>query len=173
MFDKTFDDFANFGYTALNCPQCGCSFEEKISSQCDLHEILVENECVCKENMVKSRRICVCDDGYILENDKCIDIDECLLDICSKAWCENFIFRSLIIRNYSIIFDHLKNAHCENADGSYSCTCLAGFEGDGRTCFDIDECQVKNDCDENSDCINRIVIENFVMTSKIRFRKLL
>ena len=85
MFDKTFDDFTNFGYTALNCPQCGCSFEEKISAQCDLHEILVENECVCKENMVKSRRICVCDDGYILENDECIDIDECLLDICSKA----------------------------------------------------------------------------------------
>ena len=99
MFDKTFDDFTNFGYTALNCPQCGCSFEEKISAQCDLHEILVENECVCKENMVKSRRICVCDDGYILENDDCIDIDECLLDICSKAWYKIQLFYSLTTLN--------------------------------------------------------------------------
>ena len=74
-----------------------------------------------------------------------------------------FILWSLSIWNDSIIFDRLKNAHCGNTDGSYTCTCLAGYEGDGRTCFDIDECQVKNDCAENSDCINRIVIENFVI----------
>ncbi len=33
------------------------------------------------------------------------------------------------------------NAKCENAAGSYACTCLPGFEGDGVSCTDIDECK--------------------------------
>ncbi len=26
------------------------------------------------------------------------------------------------------------NANCQNSDGSYSCSCKAGFTGDGKTC---------------------------------------
>ena len=43
-------------------------------------------------------------------------------------------------------------------DGSSgNCVCDAGFEGDGESCDDIDECadDDANDCDENADCVNR------------------
>ncbi|XP_072048605.1 cell adhesion molecule Dscam1-like [Amphiura filiformis] len=40
------------------------------------------------------------------------------------------------------------NANCTNTDGSYYCTCLDGFRGNGETCEDIDECT------ENTPCLN-------------------
>ena len=50
--------------------------------------------------------VCICMNCISLQ-----DIDECLLnDICSK------------------------DAKCANTPGSYSCTCLSGFEGDGKEC---------------------------------------
>ena len=32
------------------------------------------------------------------------------------------------------------HATCQNNSGSYTCRCKLGFEGDGKTCEDIDEC---------------------------------
>ena len=50
--------------------------------------------------------VCICINCISLQ-----DIDECLLnDTCSK------------------------DAKCANAAGSYYCTCLSGFEGDGKEC---------------------------------------
>ena len=46
---------------------------------------------------------------------------------------------------------------CVNLIGSYSCTCIDGYEGDPFTgCTDTDECLLDstNDCMTNSDCIN-------------------
>jgi len=59
---------------------------------------------------------CSCPDGYQLQGDACVDIDECATNPCDT------------------------NAMCSNSDGSHSCECNAGFEGDGVTCTDIDEC---------------------------------
>ena len=55
---------------------------------------------------------CVCDDGFELEADVCIDLDECAegLDDCSA------------------------DAACENTDGSFACACVDGFLGDGVIC---------------------------------------
>ena len=33
-----------------------------------------------------------------------------------------------------------ENAECTNSDGSFSCVCQDGYEGDGQTCNDKDEC---------------------------------
>jgi len=32
------------------------------------------------------------------------------------------------------------NAECINTEGSYECNCNNGYEGDGKNCFDVNEC---------------------------------
>ena len=47
------------------------------------------------------------------------------------------------------------NAICSNTNGSYTCSCNEGYEGDGFTCSDIDECDLGTDnCDANASCQN-------------------
>ena len=45
------------------------------------------------------------------------------------------------------------NAQCINTQGSYSCNCQDGYEGDGETCYDDNEC-IRNPCDSNAVCRN-------------------
>lgn len=48
------------------------------------------------------------------------------------------------------------NAQCQESNNNTSCTCNAGFTGDGRTCTDVDECADNSDnCDSSPDaCVN-------------------
>ncbi|CAH3168554.1 unnamed protein product [Porites lobata] len=47
------------------------------------------------------------------------------------------------------------HANCSNTRGSYTCTCRAGYTGDGKTCQDIDECGASSPvCDINANCSN-------------------
>ena len=46
---------------------------------------------------------------------------------------------------------------CVNVEGSYSCECREGYQGDGRTCTEMDECELgEDDCSDNAQCINTI-----------------
>lgn len=64
----------------------------------------------------------------------CYDINECIeeTDECSK------------------------DAICLNNQGSYDCQCNAGYEGNGKTCDDVDECESTDSCSVNADCINSL-----------------
>ncbi|XP_078487779.1 uncharacterized protein LOC100182773 [Ciona intestinalis] len=75
---------------------------------------------------------CGCQSGFQLENEKCIDIDECLVG------------------------DSNCSLRCINTAGSYICSCYSGFEldTDGRTCMDIDECKNAHPCSHT--CHNTI-----------------
>uniref|UniRef100_A0A8C5ASP6 Signal peptide, CUB domain, EGF-like 2 n=1 Tax=Gadus morhua TaxID=8049 RepID=A0A8C5ASP6_GADMO len=42
------------------------------------------------------------------------------------------------------------DAICQNTQGSYKCTCKAGFKGDGKHCEDVDEC----DFEYNGGCVH-------------------
>ena len=68
-------------------------------------------------------------EGLIAITTYCVDTDECAeQNLCSK------------------------NSECKNTEGSYSCDCLDGFEGD--YCIDIDECNSTTSCDVNALCLN-------------------
>jgi hypothetical protein len=75
-----------------------------------------------------------CERGYHWVDDECADIDECLEDIHE---C------------------HPDLGICHNVEGTYYCTCLDGYEGDGRFCIDIDECTAgTDDCHDYATCTN-------------------
>merc|ERR1712136_228260 len=43
---------------------------------------------------------------------------------------------------------------CTNTIGSYACSCLPGYTGDDAGCIDINECDYKDACGENEECMN-------------------
>jgi len=46
---------------------------------------------------------------------------------------------------------------CTNIAGGYTCHCDTGFEGDGKTCTNIDECATLTDnCDVNATCTDTV-----------------
>ncbi len=48
------------------------------------------------------------------------------------------------------------NAACVNDAGAFVCVCNAGFDGDGTTCTDVNECTLgTDDCDVRATCTNR------------------
>ncbi|CAH3197505.1 unnamed protein product, partial [Porites evermanni] len=49
------------------------------------------------------------------------------------------------------------NSVCQNTVGSYTCSCNAGYTGDGKPCNDIDECSTNShSCDANAVCNNTV-----------------
>ena len=74
-----------------------------------------------------------------MENEICVDIDECAGDIggddppCAE------------------------NADCINNEGSFTCKCADGFSGDGVTCVNSNECVSGNhNCHVEANCIDRV-----------------
>ncbi|KAL4709358.1 hypothetical protein ACJJTC_007090, partial [Scirpophaga incertulas] len=54
-----------------------------------------------------------------------------------------------------------ENATCMNLNTKYTCTCNQGFQGDGLTCKDVDECQEEgglrgHHCHSNTRCLNTV-----------------
>lgn len=127
--------------------------------------------CPANERCISSMsNFCRCIDGFARdESGSCVDIDECLVDVCDQ------------------------NAACRNTEGSFQCSCNDGYFGSGRFCVkgkcsddacpatnqrcisatttececkvgwvandkdaceDIDECLSSNSCDVNSECVN-------------------
>ena len=67
-----------------------------------------------------------CAAGYVPVGASCVDIDECQ------------------VGGYGATLGASRNAYCTNSIGSYSLTCLSGYEGNATlgVCADIDECSV-------------------------------
>ncbi|XP_068737583.1 uromodulin-like isoform X1 [Montipora capricornis] len=87
----------------------------------------------------------VCQSGYTDKGYRCV---------CPPGWkfayCQQDIDECLV-ENHTCSSD----AECINANGSYNCSCKAGYVGDGRNCSDIDECLVENHtCSSDAECIN-------------------
>lgn len=50
-----------------------------------------------------------------------------------------------------------KHASCIDTFGGYTCACDEGYEGDGYSCVEVDECALQLDaCDDNATCTNTV-----------------
>ncbi|XP_037732235.1 fibulin-1 isoform X1 [Drosophila subpulchrella] len=81
-----------------------------------------------------------CENGFILKNGSCTDVDE----------CSHSTLNSCDIINHQV---------CNNTVGSYSCPCQAGFNLDAtlNKCVDINECSINNhNCLPTQRCDNTI-----------------
>ena len=103
-----------------------------------MDSIICGDEEICEN--IQGGYICLCADGFIeLDEDHCIDIDE----------CENGLNCN-------------DKETCLNTRGSYKCLCIDGYQreltdenGIYNDCIDIDECSDNSyDCEENENCFN-------------------
>lgn len=107
-------------------------------NECDLDSNICGDEEICEN--IQGGYICLCADGFIeLDEDHCIDIDECE----NGLMCDD-------------------NEICLNTRGSFKCLCIEGYQreitdenGIHDDCIDVDECSDNiYDCKENENCFN-------------------
>ncbi|MDI1436799.1 FG-GAP-like repeat-containing protein [Polyangium sorediatum] len=74
-----------------------------------------------------------CCDGLTCQSGTCVDVDECAAgtDNCDE------------------------NASCTNTAGAFTCACNAGYEGDGVSCTNIDDCAA-SPCQNGGTCTDGI-----------------
>ncbi|KAG5877748.1 hypothetical protein JTB14_000542 [Gonioctena quinquepunctata] len=109
---------------------------------------------ICENTM--GSYLCKCPNGYKLsqaDTHVCQDIDECLDNPCSHT-CKNFegyfsceCPRDLTLQNTTCF--NLTCSHGETKiNGRLQCTCPSGYVlgFDNRTCEDVNECLLFNDC---------------------------
>ncbi|XP_060067155.1 uncharacterized protein LOC132547415 [Ylistrum balloti] len=131
------------------------------ASTCPSHSDCVNNE---------GSFSCQCKQGFVVTNEGCDDINECLDGPCGDhALCYNTpgTYECVCNPGYVMTDGECKdrdecldfpcpgNAHCNNTDGSYRCKCYDGFASIGDTCEDINECEENpSTCPANSECVN-------------------
>ncbi|XP_022099415.1 fibrillin-1-like [Acanthaster planci] len=127
---------------------------------------------------------CICDAGYTPNSDQrsCADVDECSMNLhncegisevcvnqeplfrcdCKPGFSKDQVGSCLDINECldDALNDCHEDANCINNNGSYTCQCKNGFTGNGRQCFDINECALPVSdplfagCDPNAACID-------------------
>nr|ADJ38350.1 nidogen-1 [Tetraodon nigroviridis] len=128
--------------TQFTC-QCAAGFNGDGHIRYDVDECREEPQicgfhAVCNNHPGTFR--CECEDGYQFGSDgrTCTALSR-PVDACEEG---------------THTCDIQERARCTYTGGlSYSCSCLPGFSGDGRTCQDIDECQA-GPCHRDAECYN-------------------
>jgi len=140
------------GYTDFKCDadinECG-----QMTDNCD------REHGICKNTFGSWE--CECMDGYFGTGEvgDCEEVNDCALNPCEHGSCSD------IGKSYACTCDagwddkhcdHDKNecimtqssadhncdvaGRCVNTPGSFYCRCVSGFQGDGYTCTDLDDC---------------------------------
>ncbi|XP_008274757.1 fibrillin-1 [Stegastes partitus] len=115
---------------------------------------------------------CSCQEGFEGDGFSCLDVNECSL---SNSTCPTFstcinspgahvcscLNGTVAFNDTCVLPSPLCDPECHShglchlSPVGYQCACDLGYDGDGLTCSDIDECQRENVCPENeTECVN-------------------
>ncbi|XP_035688794.1 fibrillin-1-like [Branchiostoma floridae] len=140
----SFDCFCNPGYQRTSGDLHECEDVDECLAIKNRHPCSPDAHC---DNSIGSFR-CDCNPGYTGNGYECVDIDECATgqhNCHVNADCVNQVPASS---------DHEEGSEHDAVVG-FTCTCKPGYQGDGVTCEDADEClETPYPCDANADCTN-------------------
>ena len=115
---------------------------------------------------------CVCENGYAGNGSHCVDINECNLAITNvipslhaytktalTAVCVYLAGQETVVfctdvDDCDIMSPCHLNSNCKNQIGSFVCTCLHDWKGNGFICDDINECEMNNSLYSKATCTN-------------------
>ncbi|TKR68510.1 hypothetical protein L596_024483 [Steinernema carpocapsae] len=113
------------GYVCVPLEKRQCTQEEWAQSDCGRNH-------VCMVDLHGKRDCDNCKVGFTTKHGVCSDINECESSEISRCH---------------------KDAICKNVMGGHVCQCQPGYQGDGYSCIDVDEC-TRNPCHPQATCIN-------------------
>ena len=71
----------------------------------------------------------------------CRDLDECSLGKHSRFSNKRILEQLQLLFKILGLHDCSANGECVNLSPGFQCSCLPGFEGDGKSCVDMEECE--------------------------------
>ncbi|XP_022790332.1 fibrillin-1-like isoform X2 [Stylophora pistillata] len=140
----------------------------------DLDEcVVLLSEEICPDNKTECRNSlgsfeCLCKQGYMEVNRKCISDDSCMGVQChSDAKCDpirggclckpGFQGDGIFCEDQNECNDTRSpcdlNANCINTNGLFECECKSGFVGDGLRCERVEGSCNGVDCDAHAQCV--------------------
>ena len=126
------------GYTCTDINECMLSRHSCCQNE-DCVNTKGNYSCTCKSGWRKKENSTssASERCHLLTSPLCVDVDECADEIhnCST-------------------YEGQANAVCTNTNGSFQCSCVQGWQGDGFYCDDVDECVNGSVCDTNQVCRN-------------------
>uniref|UniRef100_H0ZLX1 Stabilin 2 n=1 Tax=Taeniopygia guttata TaxID=59729 RepID=H0ZLX1_TAEGU len=156
------------GFFGPNCRPCPGGFSKPCSGNGQCMDGLDGNgTCVCSEAFQGlSCQLCSdpgkygpqCDKECLCIYGKCdnrIDSDgTCLPGSCRAGYTGSLCEQQIVPCEASLQLCHA-DADCQLSNGTVSCVCKPGYEGDGLSCSKVDPCAVLNPggCNINAECV--------------------
>lgn len=156
------------GFYGPDCSQCPGGFSNPCSGNGQCADGLDGNgTCICEDGFQGSRcQFCSdpqkygprCDQKCLCAHGTCdnrIDSDgSCLSGTCRDGSTGKFCDKQPSACGPYVQFCHI-HATCEYSNGTASCVCKAGYEGDGILCSEMDPCMglTPGGCSPNAECI--------------------